>query len=201
MSNCRYPQFITAILVAAAMSACQPGQNDDSVAPTDAPVVTTSTESTSTKPAVAADTGAVAASGGKPTAPVQLSYEVLGKPVVGSPVAINVFVESTGENRPVTLQYDIADRSSMVFQQGQVKRLELDNERRERMQQVTVIPQREGRLYVNVSAEVKTAEGSMLRSMAIPIQVGAAPENPVVNGDLVEGPDGETVISMPAKEN
>ena len=66
---------------------------------------------------------------------------------------------------------------------------------------MTVIPQREGRLYVNVSAEVQTPGGMMIKSMAIPIQVGNAPKKPQINGELVEGPDGETVISMPAKEN
>ena len=41
----------------------------------------------------------------------------------------------------------------------------------------------------------------MIKTMAIPIQVGSVPEKPEINGELVEGPDGETVISMPAKEN
>ena len=41
----------------------------------------------------------------------------------------------------------------------------------------------------------------MIKSMAIPIQVGRAPQKPEINGELVEDPDGETVISMPAKEN
>jgi hypothetical protein len=69
------------------------------------------------------------------------------------------------------------------------------------MQQVAVVPQREGRLYINVSAEVETAGGTIIKSMAIPIQVGNAPVQPQLNGELKEGPDGETVISMPAQQN
>jgi hypothetical protein len=74
------------------------------------------------------------------------------------------------------------------------------------MQQVAVVPQREGRLYINVSAEVETAGGTIIKSMAIPIQVGNAPvqpqlKQPQLNGELKEGPDGETVISMPAQQN
>jgi len=41
----------------------------------------------------------------------------------------------------------------------------------------------------------------MIKSMAIPIQVGSAPSQPQINGELIEGPDGETVISMPAQQN
>ena len=66
---------------------------------------------------------------------------------------------------------------------------------------MTVVPQREGRMHVNVSPDVQTDSGMMIKSMAIPVRVGDAPATPTINGELVEGPDGETVISMPAQEN
>lgn len=154
--------------------------------------------------AAAKPTPVVATSGttspGKPSAPISMSYEILGNPVVGSPIAIQIDVSATGDQGPVLVQYSITDSSALVFQQGQVERLEFDKTFSENMQ-VAVIPQREGRLYVNVSAEVQTAGGTMIKSMAIPIQVGSAPEEKQINGELVEGPDGETVISLPAKEN
>ena len=46
----------------------------------------------------------------------------------------------------------------------------------------------------------ETAGGAMIRSMAIPLRVGAAPAGPAVNRAMAEGPDGEAVITMPAKE-
>jgi len=140
---------------------------------------------------------------GKPTAPIAMSYEILGNPIVGQPVAINVEVRSTSTSQPVTVQYSINDSSALLFQSGQVERLQVtaNVEKTDSMQQLAVIPQREGRLYVNVSAEIQTADGVMIRSMAIPIQVGSALETPDVNGEKIAGPDGETVISMPAKEN
>jgi hypothetical protein len=64
-----------------------------------------------------------------------------------------------------------------------------------------VVPQREGRLYLNVSAEVETEGGTLLKSMAIPIQVGSAPRQQQTNGELKPDADGEPVISMPAEEN
>jgi hypothetical protein len=178
--------------IANGLNACQgESQNDVSAKQT--------AEAAAAKP-----TPAVAASGttspGKPSAPIRMSYEILGNPVVGSPVAIEIDVSATGDQGPVLVEYSIADSSALVFQQGQVERLEFDKTSSDNMQ-IAVIPQREGRLYVNVSAEVQTAGGTMIKSMAIPIQVGSAPEEQQNNGELVEGPDGETVISMPAKEN
>ena len=140
-------------------------------------------------------------SSGKPSAPISIDYEVLGKPIVGLPVAINVRVSAALDAGPVVVQYSINDASALLFQEGQVQRLEITDHSDVSVQQVTVVPQREGRLYINVSAEVQTPGGSMIKSMAIPIQVGSTPQQPQINGELKQGPDGETVISMPAQEN
>ena len=145
--------------------------------------------------------GSPSTSPGKPTAPISIDYEVLGKPIVGLPVAINIQVRSSQDLGPVNVQYSIDDTSSLLFQEGQVQRLENMEFAELASQQLAVVPQREGRLYVNISAEVPTPGGSMIKSMAIPIQVGSAPSQPQTNGELMEGPDGETVISMPAQEN
>lgn len=138
---------------------------------------------------------------GKPSLPISIDYEVLGKAIVGLPVAINVTVRATQDTGPISVQYSIHDASAMRFQEGQVERRQYRSRSELDMQQVAVVPQREGRLYVNVSVEVQTPGGSMIKSMAIPIQVGNAPVQPQINGELKEGPDGETVISMPAQEN
>ena len=138
---------------------------------------------------------------GKPSIPISIDYEVLGKAIVGLPVAINVQVSASQEVGPITVQYSINDVSALRFQEGQVERRQYRNRSELDMQQVAVVPQREGRLYINVSAEVETAGGTIIKSMAIPIQVGNAPVQPQLNGELKEGPDGETVISMPAQQN
>ena len=84
---------------------------------------------------------------------------------------------------------------------SRLERLEIADPSSGAVQQLSVVPQREGRLYVNVSAEVMTPSGSMIRSMAIPIKVGAAPVQATPNGEVVEGVDGETVISLPAQQD
>ena len=139
---------------------------------------------------------------GKPSAPISIDYEVLGKPIVGLPVAINVQVRATRDDLgSVVVSYSINDASALLFQEGQVEKIEIASLQEASMQQLAVVPQREGRLYINVSAEVQTAGGSMIKSMAIPIQVGSAPDPSKTNGEVKEGPDGETVQSMPAKVN
>jgi hypothetical protein len=143
-----------------------------------------------------------ATSPGKPSAPISIDYEVLGKPIIGLPVAINVQVRATRDGLgPVSLSYSINDESALLFQEGQVVQIEIPNLQEASMQQLAVVPQREGRLYINVAAEVQTPGGSMIKSMAIPIQVGSAPLPSKSNGEVKEGPDGETVQSMPAEVN
>ena len=186
---------LAAFTLLLSLGACNEG-SDNSASVESTPAAVTS------KPAATASESR-SASPGKPSAPISMKYEILGNPVVGQPVAINVEVRSTSGNHPVTVKYSINDSSALVFQAGQVERLQTtaNAEKSASQQQLAVIPQREGRLYVNVSAEIQTADGLMIKSMAIPIQVGSAPEKSEINGELVEGPDGETVISMPAKEN
>ncbi|MBT5220986.1 MAG: hypothetical protein HOI35_07560 [Woeseia sp.] len=133
---------------------------------------------------------------GKPGAPVEISYEVIGNPIVGVPVSINVVVTSSAG--PLQVHYSINDQSALIFQDGQVERLEIIDPSAGSLQQLTVVPQREGRLYINVSAEVKAPMGTMIRSMAIPIKVGRAPTSLPINGEVKQGPDAEVVVSMPA---
>jgi len=146
------------------------------------------------------------ASAGKPSAPIGIDYAIIGTPVVGQPVSINLEVSSSLRNRAVTLNYRINDARNLTFPEAQAQRVALaafgdgDNDNDRVSQQVTVVPQREGRLYLNVYAEVDTEEGTLLKSVAIPIQVGRAPGQPEANGEPRQGPDGETVISLPAEE-
>jgi hypothetical protein len=154
----------------------------------------TAQSSVASKPEAAFD----GASPGKPSAPITMTYEIVGNPIVGAPVRINIDVRSA--EGPVTVYYSINDTSALMFQEGQVQRWEIRDPEAANFQQLSVVPQREGRLYVNVSAEVMTPNGSMIRSMAIPLKVGTAPETASPNGEVVEGPDGEQVISLPARE-
>ncbi len=140
-------------------------------------------------------------SAGKPSAPINIDYEIMGKPVVGIPLAINVKITSSLD-RPIRVHYRINDTTSLAFPDVQTETVSLVplGDEAYSMEQVTVIPQREGRLFLNISAEIDTEIGSMARVMAIPIQVGAVRSTPRVNGELTTDEEGEALISMPAKE-
>ena len=187
----RYKSFCVAIMVATvALAGCG---NAGDTPPAAAEV----------KPADPADKygNDLAQSPGKPSAPISFRYKVQGTPIVGQPVAVDVFVSSSVIARRVNVQYRVNDASSMSFPEAQAQKTEmsLEADGEPQMQQITVIPQREGRLYINVSAEVETPEGSMIKTQAIPIQVGAAPLELDENGELIKTAEGETVVSMPAE--
>jgi len=138
---------------------------------------------------------------GKPSAPIDIDYEIMGTPVIGVPLSINVKV-SSALDQPITVNYRINDTTSLMFTGAQSERVSLVpvGDDTFSAEQVTVIPQREGRLFLNVSAEIETELGMMAKVMAIPIQVGGFRPTPQVNGELTTGDDGEALISMPAKE-
>lgn len=152
-----------------------------------------------TKPAAQA----IPTSPGKPTAPISIDYSIMGNPVVGQPVGISVQVSSPLNDRPITLSYKVNEIGSMTFPPSQAQKVSLLPlaDATVRAQQVTVVPQREGRLFLVVSAEIETDGGTMIRTMSIPMSVGRASRDSGVNGALVEGPDGEAGISLPARQD
>ena len=139
---------------------------------------------------------------GKLTAPIVLEYSVTGTPVVGQPVAVEVSVTTPLVDQPVQLSYRMVEAGSMTFPDSQPDRLTLaaagNTERRS--QPLTLTPQREGRLFLSVSAEIDSDIGAVMRSLSIPIQVGRGSGSPGTAGDLTESGDGEQGLSMPAAE-
>jgi len=131
----------------------------------------------------------------KPGAPFSVSYKVIGTPIVGSPVTIDLLVTSTLGSQPVTVSYRINDASAMMFHEAQPAEVEMAPAANEDFiaQQVTVIPQREGRLYLNVGASVETDNGSMSSMMAIPIQVGLGGRELEEHGEVQLDENGEAV--------
>jgi hypothetical protein len=184
--------WLAAALACAGCNTDDTGHPADTVANTDS--ATNSATARPTKPQ---------ASPGKPGAPILIDYDIVGVPIVGHPVNIDLAVSSTQGDAPVKLKWHVLDTGSLSFPDSQLREVSLRvNSRQAETRQVTVVPQREGRLYLNVTAEVETADGAMLKSMAIPIQVGSAPGEPEQepNGEVKEDADGETIVSLPADE-
>jgi len=140
---------------------------------------------------------------GKPGAPITVSYRIIGKPVVGQPVAVDLNVSSTLGPQEITVHYRINDASAMQLAQSQPDRVRIapDEINDRGVQQVTVIPMREGRLYLNVSASVETEGGSMSTVTAIPIQVGDAPRELLEHGEVQTDEDGNAIRVLPVDDS
>ncbi len=136
-------------------------------------------------------------------APFRLQYKVIGTPVVGSQVPIELRIYSTLEPQPVRISYSLNDTTAMSFPAAQPASVNVTRRPDEGYieQMVTVIPQREGRLYVNVTASIESAEGSRSMVMAVPVQVGAGARPIEENGEPGTDEQGEAIKSLPAKEN
>jgi hypothetical protein len=136
----------------------------------------------------------------KPQGPVRFSYRVIGTPVVGQPVTIDLVVESNVGDVPITLNYASNDTTAMTFPETQVREVSVGFVDDERLssQQVTVVPAREGRLFLNVSATLQLESGTMQTAHAIPLQVGAAPRDLTPDVPATTDAEGNQLREMPA---
>ena len=153
--------------------------------------------------ALAEDAADVLQRTSKIQSPVRIDYRVIGTPIVGMPVAVELQLRSLLGTEPYRLSYRVNDPTAMRLPESQSASVSVSPSTRDELssQQVTVIPMREGRLYLNVTAEVETESGSMQTVIAIPIQVGvAAPRELLDKGTVSEDANGNLIRSVPAKE-
>lgn len=138
----------------------------------------------------------------KPQGPITIDYKIIGTPIVGQPVGVDLLVTSMLGPQPITLSYRVNDSTAMQFTETQEAHVSIaaTDDPEPSVQQVQVIPMREGRLYLNVSATVETEDGSMSTVTAIPIQVGSAPREILENGEVTTDENGEPIRSLPATE-
>ena len=127
--------------------------------------------------------------------PVSISYKIIGAPIIGQPVAVDLQVVSNVGARAITLTYRINDTTAMQFPEAQLQSVSMaaTNSAEPQTQQVRVIPLREGRLFLNVSASVETAGGKVSTVTAIPIQVGPAARQQQQNGTVTADEKGEAI--------
>lgn len=139
----------------------------------------------------------------KPQSPISITYRIIGTPVVGLPVGIDIEVTSLLGSQAVTVEYRLNDSTAMQFTEAQPAQITIapSNNAEPSLQQVRLIPLREGRLFLNVSARIETDGGTISTSMAIPIEVGAAPRVIQDNGVVTTDEYGERIRSLPASEN
>ncbi len=127
--------------------------------------------------------------------PFTISYKIIGTPVVGSPISVELRVTSSIEMQRAQLSYTIADDSSMVLHEAQPQTVDAEFATNESWldERVTVVPMREGRIYLNVGASADATDGRITTMMAVPIQVGAGGRELEEQGELGTDEDGEAI--------
>ncbi len=156
-----------------------------------------------TSPGVTFKPGDIDITTAKPQGPVAVAYRIIGTPIVGQPLGIDLQVSSTIGPSQITLDYRVNDSTAMQFTEAQPASVSIapTDDEEPSLQQVRVVPLREGRLFLNVSASVETDDGTMSTVTAIPIQVGAAPRQIREDGTLTTDETGEAIRSLPANES
>lgn len=139
----------------------------------------------------------------KPQGPVTIDYRIIGTPIVGQPLAIDIEVVSLVGEQTIALSYRINDSTAMELSEAQPADVAVipNAEGEPSVQQVRLVPLREGRLFLNVSASVAVDGGTISSAIAVPIQVGSAPRQPESNGTVTTDDQGEAIHSLPATEN
>lgn len=137
---------------------------------------------------------------GKPTAPISISYTVPAKAAIG-------------ENVTVTVKFKtLSNAGGLKLKLSAGKGLELTSGKYEVdygsqpmnstfSETVTVVPQTEGILYLNVFVTGTFGGNAMVRTGAVPINVGSARRKMLKKpGQVTTGPKGQKIIIMPAQE-
>jgi hypothetical protein len=147
-----------------------------------------------------AEVGAMTA---KPQGPVSIDYRIIGTPILGQPLAIDLEVTSTIGPQAITLSYRVNDSTAMEFMESQPAETTIapSSDEGPSLLQVRLVPLREGRLFLNVSASVEIDDGTVSTSMAIPIEVGTAVRQIEENGVITTDENGNPIHALPASEN
>jgi hypothetical protein len=149
----------------------------------------------SVPPVAAKSSPAAYESPGAARGPFEIDYEIIGTPIVGNPVVVQLRLVSTSGPRPIHLEYNINDASSMSFAEAQPQSIDLEPAANEDtlLQRVSIIPQKEGRIYLNVNASFESADGTVSTITAIPIHVGQVSTAPIEHGEIQVSEDGDEV--------
>lgn len=143
----------------------------------------------------------VVESPGKTSAPIDVDYEILGKPAVGQPLEIRITTRSNVAVNALTTQVR-GDEGLFVSAANASFGLAQMRFDEPVARTLTITPLREGshRLSVLVQGEI----GGVVQSnhVSIPIQVGETqPEPKTTMGTITTDEAGEAIISLPAEQN
>ena len=144
-----------------------------------------------------------AASPGKPGAPVDIGYTVIGTPRAGQPLEVELTFTVKGTIDEMRLDYGTSDKLSLDRDTPKSLALIAQKGGVPAVQRVIVQPQADGLHYLKVRVVTVSDGHSRMRGVAIPISVGNYDVRKQMrqNGTLVEGVGGERAVVMRAVES
>jgi len=137
---------------------------------------------------------------GKPQAPIDFDYEILGTPMLGQPLAIRL--TSSAQPGPDTLDIALSGDGRLLVP-AELARIRMaraaGGERSSRT--ITVTPLVAGTHYLRVLVRADVRGRAQARTATIRIAVGGAGAPPPPLGTVATDATGQRIISLPAQEN
>ena len=133
----------------------------------------------------------------KPGAAVALDYTVEGEPEPGAMVIVHLEVTSANAAEAVQLSLNTDASLQLSLEEASVQFQDVPAGIVQ-THQVTVTPQRSGRLFINAIVIVERAGTQSARTFTVPLQVGPTV---VQKGAVAADENGERIISLPAEES
>ena len=188
----RLPSTSIVFIVITALVACQPqGSDGDSAESPDA--VATADESIQTIDSV------YQSPGGRLRAPIDVKYRLLDTPHVGQPLLLELTLMPTVA--ATDFGFTLQPEDGLVVNAAHLTTSFAGKPARTpERSTVSITPQREGRFYLRVVANVVVNGQSKSRTVTIPIQVGAGTRELEAMGELKIDADGNPIVSLPANK-
>tara|TARA_B100000902_G_scaffold4321_1_gene5506 strand:+ start:39 stop:512 length:474 start_codon:yes stop_codon:yes gene_type:complete len=104
---------------------------------------------------------------------ITIDFEVLNKPILDESVIISLLFKANDSSKKIFLNYSVVTEDDISFGDNQIDSFELSSNPRGDYpeQQIIIIPRREGRVFVIVSATMKFDKENVTKTISIPIDV------------------------------
>lgn len=132
-----------------------------------------------------------------PLGPLQFRYEILATPAVGQPIEVKIFVSPSLPFAVLTLEVYAHEGLIVAPFEFSVTEPSIGEPVENTL---TVTPYIEGSLRLFVLAIGEINGESQAGQLTVPLQVGPPSQLPAPIKRIIS-PDGETIISLPAREN
>ena len=104
---------------------------------------------------------------------ITIDFEILNKPILNESAIISLLLETNDPSKKIFLNYSVVSGDDISFGDNQIDRFELSSNLRGIYpeQQIIIIPRREGRVFLAVSATMKFEKENVTKTISIPIDV------------------------------